>query len=671
MNYFKYTLLLLVTFVVLALPQTAIAQTNTRVYTPVSTFDFNGLTNCASGWSFDNADGASQLVCTGSAVRIQDVSGYTRKAGLMWRNGVFPDSGNVAIEVRFKYPSYAGYGTDAFKLHNGPYFGGRICNNGVAYVGDSDCPTLPSAEIAGSHGTAGNTATPQRNIKIISGPNTYGWSEANTLNISEWMVARMEFEASTGKWDIFSYPTDCVNGGVNPCNPNQPAYGSYVFSQRPSGIHIGHHIIMKPGWLPGPWTNVEVDYMKVWSWVVPTATPTPTPTIVPTLTPTPTTPPPFTIQGQVVLRTSGSSSCAIEASDTNWTSPSLNFNLNNGAVATISPGINPYFKFANVPYKNGNYLLTFANQPSGYSLVCGGINRSVPGNVGNQTVAPFILVQNRSPWWQSAYGDLHTPGTLLTNIPNTCMTSGCLPYLSLANPLKAPGVPITTTGSTITGSGFISQLSNSPVARSPMSYTLAQNREDYAYFAALVNLGPSTATELLNLDTLPTPTNQTGLYYLSGTQTITNPLNASGLLQKHAIIFVDGNLNINATISQLPSSGFLAFIVNGNINVNPSLGTPVAPNGTVDPMTEAHLEGVFVADQSLNTGTSNKLLVGEGIFVGWGGIQIGRDFQSEANNSNPAFLVRYRPQLLLNTPTILKNYQYAWKEVAPRLLPTP
>jgi len=130
------------------------------------------------------------------------------------------------------------------------------------------------------------------------------------------------------------------------------------------------------------------------------------------------------------------------------------------------------------------------------------------------------------------------------------------------------------------------------------------------------------------------------------------------------IIFIDGNLTISESISVDPG-GFLAFIVTGNITISPNVGQADAAS------LEAAVEGIFIADGQIiiqsdgDNDIPDKKFVGEGSFIGWSGVSLGRDYEGNLNNQNPVELFRFRPDFVINAPEAMKSSHYVWQEQAP------
>ena len=108
-------------------------------------------------------------------------------------------------------------------------------------------------------------------------------------------------------------------------------------------------------------------------------------------------------------------------------------------------------------------------------------------------------------------------------------------------------------------------------------------------------------------------------------------------------------MTISANINVDPG-GFLAIISSGNITIG---------------NTVTNVEGVYVADGIIDSGTGTSQLTGEGIFTGWEGISLNRDFNTIQNNTTPAERFIYRPDLVRNAYHYLLKPKVSWQEVAP------
>lgn len=119
-------------------------------------------------------------------------------------------------------------------------------------------------------------------------------------------------------------------------------------------------------------------------------------------------------------------------------------------------------------------------------------------------------------------------------------------------------------------------------------------------------------------------------------------------------LHLGGRINI-----QNPGSGFFMAVVGkrgggGNIFINASL---THPNQSV-------LEGMYLAEGVIHTGAGSGRLYVRGSFVGLDGIALERDLGS-SNNTAPAEIFEYAPELQSVFPQVFSTRRMRWKEVAP------
>lgn len=223
----------------------------------------------------------------------------------------------------------------------------------------------------------------------------------------------------------------------------------------------------------------------------------------------------------------------------------------------------------------------------------------------------------------------------------------------------------------IDANGVISQRSTNTFS---LNTTKSRYQERYEYFYRNSGLGNNPADDFaLQAENAQKPTYNSSkiAYYRNGNLTVQNPWNVAN--GEKYVIFVDGNLTLtdgngsSDALINVEEGGFLAFIVKGNINIDASLG-----NSTLT-STAANLEGVYMADGTLSTlsrgtaGGGDDRFVGEGVFVGWDGVDLNRDFsdgssRSLQNNSKPAETFIYRPDFLVNMPDIMLVPIRLWQE---------
>jgi hypothetical protein len=215
------------------------------------------------------------------------------------------------------------------------------------------------------------------------------------------------------------------------------------------------------------------------------------------------------------------------------------------------------------------------------------------------------------------------------------------------------------------------------VSANCMSGTCAFNRtyreEDYDYFYRLFEMpvSPTASEDDFSGPALkPTvpPAGGKPAYWHNGDLDINSTWTVNA--GEQLVIFVGGNLNLmNSAVIDVAPGGFVGFIVRGGITISPQVGHVNAPGNS-----EGVIEGVYIADGVISIQPSTEKFVGEGMFIGWGGVVMGRDYQGLDNNQYPAELFTYRPDLLTHAPDEFRRSVYEWEEVAPVTiggLPTP
>ena len=297
------------------------------------------------------------------------------------------------------------------------------------------------------------------------------------------------------------------------------------------------------------------------------------------------------------------------------------------------------------------YRTTVTGVADGTTLVTGNVYTYATPPVlacsDTATVTVGTVVVSANPWWQTIGGSIHTQrttGTVLrSRLPAgeylikrvTGGTSGLLSY---------GGGTVVLVGGTVSQDGW----------KAKSLYT--GKTMNYAYFAK--NMGVATSGQAKDWagDAMTKPAyNANKVFYYQdpvGTASLAAVWNvANG--QKY-VVFVNGDLEIDQNINVAPG-GFLAFIVSGEITVDPAV---------------TYMEGLFVSNGNFSTiskyvaGVTNdsRLLV-EGSVITWGSIDLNRNLGDAANATLPAEQVTYRPDLLTNMPDRMKSFALEWKEV--------
>jgi hypothetical protein len=297
-------------------------------------------------------------------------------------------------------------------------------------------------------------------------------------------------------------------------------------------------------------------------------------------------------------------------------------------------------------------------------------------------------------WWQVAGGNLYANTNIISFIPNTTCEADASCYAGMIT--KYPfadttenlaGFPITNTGTTDTHKDGDDQQSYIHVAgASQAENAFATNTtiptENYDFFYSKFG---ADASDVSGYEPdLPPNANSTNIFKLTG--------NGEGNVRidetqgwnvpsgQTYLIFVDGDLEVADSgeghqVITVDSGGFLAFIVSGNITFDSSVGHTSA---TTNPANNSNInvEGVFIADGQMifetngQADTADRKFIGAGSFVGWSEIDMQRTFADDAlggvnNNTNPAEVIIYRPDFIINTPIEMKVAHYAWREIPP------
>ncbi|MDH5532841.1 MAG: hypothetical protein OEX81_00240 [Candidatus Pacebacteria bacterium] len=254
-----------------------------------------------------------------------------------------------------------------------------------------------------------------------------------------------------------------------------------------------------------------------------------------------------------------------------------------------------------------------------------------------------------------------------------CVAPACVRSLSrtdLNNTALTDGFAVVGSG-TIDANGGISERDQNTYSSNT---TKSRYQENYEFFYRNSGLAANPTGDFTGSETdaqKPTYNANDIVYFQSGDLTIQSPWSvASG---ETYVVFVDGNLTLtdgdgaSDQLIDVADGGFLAFIVSGNIIVNEQLGNSTLASTT------SNVEGVYIADGTLTiesrgtAGGGDDRFVGEGVFVGWTGVNLNRDFsdgstRSLENNDKAVELFVYRPDLLVNMPDIMLVPIRIWQE---------
>ncbi|MBP9669774.1 hypothetical protein KBD75_00015 [Candidatus Woesebacteria bacterium] len=325
-----------------------------------------------------------------------------------------------------------------------------------------------------------------------------------------------------------------------------------------------------------------------------------------------------------------------------WSTGGVSVSLDGGAGVAVNTS-GAYVVTANP----GSHNLA-VSIPSGYVCSTASGCNSCSVSVTSPGTKNFYLTASREGWWQVAGAGIYAGGlgggvTVRSELPSASHR------LITAGTGGTTGALIRGSGSTDLGSGTISDDLWSAVAR------YRGKRMDYTYFAAQLGVVPAQANDW-GADTMNKPGTTKEFHYLrpqSGTATVSSQW-VVGNGEKY-VVFVNGNLRIGANTT-VAEGGFLAFIVKGNITVDPGVSTMHGIYlANDDFVTESVDSSGSIADVTLNV---------EGTVVAWGTFSLGRSLLS-GNPANPAERFTYRTDLIENMPDKMKNFAMNWQEVAP------
>ncbi len=294
------------------------------------------------------------------------------------------------------------------------------------------------------------------------------------------------------------------------------------------------------------------------------------------------------------------------------------------------------YTVVNVPGGSSNTVTLSIGDPSTWYCSCPD-NCVYAGKIPPVSGLDYYVTDAWSGWFQTVGGNVHADGGDVTvSIPSTCVGL-CDPYLITEDSGGATGL-VSYTGIVDVGDGGLTEDGNDWQADT--SYRGITT--GYNYFARILEENPDGSTDFDGSEP-----GADGLYSVSGDISTSGSWNIAG--GRIAVVLVDGNLFIDDDIN-VEVGSFLAMIVSGNITIDSDV---------------TNIEGVYIADGVINTGLGTSQLVAEGIFTGWGGFNLQRDYQDSTNNTSPAELFVYRPDLQANAYNYLMRSHYSWDEVAP------
>src|SRR3989338_5553237 len=379
----------------------------------------------------------------------------------------------------------------------------------------------------------------------------------------------------------------------------------------------------------------------------------------------------------------------VDVSGTVYKSSGYSANSQGQCVNPTGPGVNPNPGQSRIELKNtnggaiegsggviqasGNYQvsqvplstgpvkqISLLNIGSGWSFVCpagGGypLANVDPAGGGITTGWDVFVSDVVAKWAQVIGGHVHgqTGATVAVPAANYLMIP--------ASFTNNPGAATKTSGNITTFPGSLSATNWN------LTDALSQSSWRYSYQRLWVRAGSPSTDPGDGSTRVPDP----GIYRKTGDYRV----NSGGWqnLSGSRVIFVDGNLEINYRVTLAGANDFLAFIVSGDINVDPAVGDTAVASPVP---AQADLVGAFLAEGDFNAGSNSSQPDKQLVIYGTIGADIdlginngGRvNFQRDmgANNSvGPGVAVIWNTNLLLNWPEQLSDALTDWREVAP------
>lgn len=308
-------------------------------------------------------------------------------------------------------------------------------------------------------------------------------------------------------------------------------------------------------------------------------------------------------------------------------------------------------------------------------------------------------------WFVTEGGDLHNnSGSVSSNIPTTCVDPDCnLNHYRIKGygPVP-PGVPDVLSMDLRFGLEEPGVITSGGFDTTRIIY-------NYAYFERLFrdlpNCPAGTPADLLEAscfrnrswDGTSKPSDGAGIYQASGAVTIDwedtveidGVPNVSGNWVitggERIVLMVPGNVLIEKGIrfqqTDQNAGGMLAIIARGSIAFHHSIVSG-QESGGVWSDTMQRVGGVYVADNRIITcadGYDNPAPSGDcagqilfgGVFVAWGGFNLGRDLGNTLNATAPSEVFVYVPEFTACLPACFKRPIHFWQERLPGPTPTP
>ncbi len=302
-------------------------------------------------------------------------------------------------------------------------------------------------------------------------------------------------------------------------------------------------------------------------------------------------------------------------------------------------------------------------------------------------------------WFQTFGSNIYANSNISSLIPQQCIDDPtCGSALNLPdqyNTVNSPGFPFQLTGSLQTfetaGESYIHKdptLRTNAFGANSRDIKLGQYK--YSYYLNKINSSGATVESIsAETDLQGARVSDGNLHVLKTSSSGLTISNVAITVKNNTkvVVLVDGDLNIDnpngmGHLITVEQGSYLAFVVKQAMNIAPEVGYPLASyvpyDGTIATSTP-NLEGVYIVDGIINvesfgaTGAQDRKFVGAGTFVGWGGVNLQRNFGNNIsdpvsqadNNLNATEVFYYRPDLVINAPNIMRETFQSWQLSAP------
>ncbi len=347
--------------------------------------------------------------------------------------------------------------------------------------------------------------------------------------------------------------------------------------------------------------------------------------------------------GAVCSTGSGFNTLASAAVNFRWVS--VGATIVNAATINTYSGLNLSWgeNYAVVPNSD---LLVSGLVTRWIDIGVGTTNCGIAQNLNNTTIDPYNVnprfqvdfsgITNQEPWFQASGGGIQAAGGVENMVPITCANEPSLCTASMSresavgaadNGLVSGSALTNNSGCSITGSGAMCAFGAPNNWYRNGSSLSSSDRYNYQffydrYYSALglgITLGPAA--------------------------TMSDVIGRGGT----GVFLVDGDFNVDVD-NILPANSFLMIVSRGTITFLNTVNNSA---------------GMFVADSGIGTspGVNTGLVIDGLLYSSSGNVRLNRGFADKLdNNTNPAVLVRYRPDLLFSMPGNLFRLLSNWRQ---------